>query len=174
MGGDAGVVSTPGLGSTFWLTAFLKARTSPKEPAQVARSDAEALIRERYRGCRVLLVDDEPVNLEVARYLLEDAGIIVDTAADGLEAVRRVQETIYAVILMDMQMPNLDGLEATRRIRQIAHYRDTPILAMTANAFVEDRQRCLEAGMNDFLGKPFDPEMMFSSLLAWLEHPSGA
>ena len=122
----------------------------------------------------VLVVDDEPMNIEIASCMMKNVGLCVDTAADGEKAIAMVRESSYAVILMDMQMPNLDGLEATRRIRQIAHYRDTPILAMTANAFVEDRQRCLEAGMNDFLGKPFDPEMMFSSLLAWLEHPSGA
>jgi PAS domain S-box-containing protein len=169
MGGNAGVKSTPGIGSTFWLSLCLKKGEHAPEQSPEATPDIESQIRHRYSGHRVLLVDDEPINLEVARFLLEDTGLLVDVAEDGLEAVRRSRETTYAIILMDMQMPNLDGLEAARQIRMLAAYQGTPILAMTANAFADDKVRCLEAGMDDFLIKPFQPELMFATLLKWLD-----
>ncbi len=169
MGGTAGVDSTPGQGSTFWFTARLK---EPKRPEAIAAptevADAEALIRQKYQGRAVLVVDDEPINREVAEILLQDTGLIVDKAADGSDAVAMAGKTVYAAILMDMQMPKLDGLEATRQIRALPGYRDTPIIAMTANAFAEDKARCLAAGMNDFLVKPFDTNTLFATLLKWL------
>jgi CheY-like chemotaxis protein len=174
MGGEVGVSSTPGIGSTFWFTAHLRKVERRKILATAAEVDAEALIRNRYQGSRILLVDDEPVNLEVARFLLEGVGLLVDTAEDGVEAVDRARRTDYVVILMDMQMPKVDGLEATRQIRELPGYRDTPILAMTANAFAEDRARCLEAGMNDSLIKPFDPDTLFSILIKYLDHRAKA
>ena len=168
MGGEAGVESEQGRGSVFWFTACLrKVLYSGIETAKSV--DAEARVRERHRGQRILLVDDEPVNLEVARMFLEDSGLIVDTAEDGQVAVNRARETEYALILMDMQMPRLDGLEATRQIRQLPNGRATPILAMTANAYVEDKARCLAAGMNDVLIKPFEPEALFSILIGYLD-----
>ena len=123
----------------------------------------------------MLVVDDEPVNLIVSQYLLEDGGLAVDTAQNGVEAISKVRTQRYAAILMDMQMPELNGLDATRKIREIDGYRDVPILAMTANAFAEDRARCLDAGMNDFIVKPVDPDQVFATLLKWLEQraPSG-
>lgn len=169
MGGDAGVESTPGVGSTFWFTARL-AKTAQRDDLEVpATTDAEALIRQHHRGRRVLLVDDEPINLEVARTVLDQSGLAVDTAEDGIEAVERARQTPYAVILMDMQMPRLDGLEATRQIRALPGHHATPILAMTANAFNEDKLRCFDAGMNDFLVKPFSPDQLFQTLHKWLE-----
>ena len=131
--------------------------------------DADTLIRQRYQGHRILLVDDEPINLEVARSLLENTGLVADTAEDGVEAVERATQTRYALILMDVQMPRLDGLQATRQIRALPAYRDVPILAMTANAFAEDKARCLAAGMIDTLIKPFSPTQLFAALIKHLE-----
>ena len=99
---------------------------------------------------------------------LGDAGLIVDVADDGQQALELARRQRYALILMDMQMPRLDGLVATRLIRATPGYATTPILAMTANAFTEDRRHCLEAGMNDFLTKPFNPDVLFAILLRWL------
>jgi len=117
---------------------------------------------------RILVVDDEPINREVTLSLLGDAGLLVDSAEDGSEAIRMAAETPYAAILMDMQMPVIDGLEATQQIRQLPGYAETPIIALTANAFSEDKARCLAAGMNDLVPKPFDPAVLFSTILRWL------
>lgn len=158
MGGEAGGESTPGTGSTFWFAISLKRTSESRPPLAPASTDAEIEILKRFCAARVLIVDDEPVNLAVSQCLLEEAGLLVDTAADGLQAVRKAQEASYALILMDMQMPNLNGLEATQQIRALPDYRETPILAMTANAYSEDKIRCFEAGMNDFLVKPIAPD----------------
>lgn len=107
----------------------------------------------------------EPINREVAKVQLEAAGLVVDMAEDGAKAIAMAQTTVYPVILMDMQMPKVDGLEATRRIRAIPGYRQTSIIAMTANALVEDKEHCFEAGMNDFLTKPFNPDTLFAVVL---------
>ena len=172
MSGEAGVQSTQGSGSTFWFTARLSKREGLSATAAARTAtviDAEQAIRQRYRGTRVLLVDDEPVNLLVSQSLLEDTGLVVETAEDGVQAIEQAQQMRYALILMDMQMPRINGLEATRRIRQLPGYEDTPILAMTANAFAEDKARCLAAGMNDVIVKPVSPDQFFSTLLRWLE-----
>jgi len=169
MGGETGVTSTPGVGSVFWFTARLAKTAGREELTAAPITDAEAVIRERFHGSRILLVDDEPINLDVARFVLEEADLLVDTADDGLAAIELAGKTPYAVILMDMQMPRLDGLAATRHLRSLPEHAQTPILAMTANAFSEDKARCLDAGMNDFLIKPFDPDLLFATLLKWLD-----
>ncbi len=168
MGGEVGVESTPGVGSKFWFTARLK-RGTEIAGAPPGSFDAEAEIRRRFSGWRVLVADDEPINREVALVQLEAAGLLVDQAVDGAEAVDMAVREAYAAILMDMQMPRLDGLEATRRIRAQSANVDTPIIAMTANAFAEDRTRCLAAGMSDFLAKPFVPDALFAAVLRGLE-----
>jgi len=165
MGGEVGVESTPGVGSTFWFAARLKKGSEVAATQSASAVDAETLIRQRHSGSRILVVDDEPMNREVAQMQLEAVGLVVDTAEDGAEAVTLAQEMVYMAIFMDMQMPNVNGLEATREIRQLPGYREIPIIAMTANAFAEDKARCLEAGMDDFLIKPFDPDTMFATLL---------
>jgi CheY-like chemotaxis protein len=174
MDGEAGVESVLGEGSTFWLTVSLKKPTGePNTLPATEEADAEKLLRLLFAGERVLVVDDEIMNFEITRIFLENCGLEVDSAEDGQQAIDMAKKTVYGAIMMDMQMPNLDGLASTQQIRELPRYRDTPIIAMTANAFVEDRERCLAAGMNDYLIKPFTPEALFAILLRWLSLRGG-
>jgi len=173
MGGEVGADSTPGIGSTFWFTARLRKGEEALVTQTVLDGDAETRLRQQYAGSRILVVDDEPINREVAKLQLEAVGLVVDMAEDGAESIALARKAVYAAIFMDMQMPVVNGLEATRQIRELAGYAQIPIIAMTANALPEDKVRCLAAGMNDFLIKPFDPAMMFAILLQWLAPHSG-
>ncbi len=171
MGGDVGVISQSGAGSTFWLTVrVLKETAAAVLPAPTFTQDsAEMRLRSAFAGTRILLTEDEPINREVSLMLLEDVGLAVDVAEDGAEAVEMAKNHRYALILMDMQMPTLNGVEATQLIRTLPGYERIPIIAMTANVFDEDRQACLEAGMVDHIGKPIRPEKLFETLLKWLQ-----
>ncbi len=174
MGGEVGVDSSPGLGSTFWFTAVLwKAEQSVEELAKAGDEEADQVIQRDHAGKRILLAEDEPINREVGLMLLEDVGLQVDLAEDGRQVVEKAGSGRYDVILMDMQMPVLDGLDATRQIRQIPGCAAIPILAMTANAFAENKDQCFEAGMNDFIPKPVMPEVLYETLLKWFEKGRG-
>jgi CheY-like chemotaxis protein len=169
MGGDAGCDSTPGVGSRFWFTVCLSSGTESKELGEGATENAaEELLRHRFAGRSVLLAEDNWVNREVVVELLEDQLLNVDVVEDGLAALERVAERNYDLVLMDVQMPGMDGLEATRRIRALPERSALPIIALTANAFAEDHQACLDAGMSDYLAKPVSPEKLFAMVLQWL------
>ncbi|WP_460890891.1 response regulator, partial [Ramlibacter alkalitolerans] len=118
------------------------------------------------RGARVLLVEDNPVNQQVASEILQEAGVAVQVAENGVHAVQRLQEDHFDVVLMDMQMPVMDGVTATGRIRELGLA--VPVIAMTANAMASDRERCLAAGMNDFVSKPIHPQELYRVVAGWL------
>ncbi|MDO8941245.1 MAG: CheR family methyltransferase [Methylicorpusculum sp.] len=173
MGGQAGATSVVGQGSTFWFTAWLSKgshKTGTRQLVDSSDDTAEQILRGQYAGTSLLLVEDEPINQAVGVILLEAAGFKVTVADNGEEALALAKQQLFALVIMDMQMPVMDGLEATRQIRLLDDWQNVPIIAMTANAFAEDRERCLQAGMNDYLSKPFDPANLCSRLLYWLEN----
>lgn len=172
MGGTVGVQSELGQGSTFWFSGCFRKGETHAMPSAPPSESAELTLLRQHAGKRVLLVEDEEVNQEIALLLLEDTGLIATLARNGEEALQIARRESFDLVLMDMQMPVMDGLEATRRLRLLPAYADIPIIAMTANAYAEDRQRCLAAGMNDFIAKPFMPETVFEQILWALSPPS--
>ena len=168
MGGQVGVDSRAGVGSTFWCRLRLP---NGNMPAAKPRDSDFGALDERWgpllRGVRVLVVDDNAVNQSVARELLEATGAQVTLAGDGQQALDLMQTLEVDCVLMDMQMPVMDGLEATRRLRAQERLRRLPIIAMTANASTQDRRACLAAGMNDFVSKPVEPKRLLDIVARW-------
>jgi signal transduction histidine kinase len=169
MGGDVGVSSTEGVGSRFSADVRLRLAAPMAATATEAVDDSSGkALRHSHAGRRILVVEDEPLNQEVVRFMLEDAGLVPEFASDGSLAVALAKERDFDLILMDVRMPVMNGLDATRAIRQLPGKATVPILAMTANAFGEDRDACFAAGMDAHIGKPFTPAVLYENLLLWL------
>jgi signal transduction histidine kinase len=170
MGGEVGVQSTLGQGSNFWFTGrFDKAGAADADATPtVADSVAEVDPRDRLAGRRILLAEDNELNQLVATSLLEHVGVVVRVAGNGREAMRLLGEEAFDAVLMDMRMPEVDGLEVTRWMRANATLSQVPVIAMTANASAEDRALCIAAGMNDFATKPVDPGQLYATLARWV------
>ena len=182
MGGRMWVESALGAGSTFHFTVALRRQTARERPGDASHELQPALAAaeptpmpdtSRLFGARILLVEDNDINQELANELLTSEGLLVDLAADGEEAIRMIGASTYDCVLMDCQMPVLDGYEATRRLRRDPRFGGLPIIAMTANAMAGDVQRALDAGMNDHIVKPLDVALMFTVLLKWVKPPAG-
>jgi signal transduction histidine kinase/CheY-like chemotaxis protein len=179
MGGEVGLQSAPGGGSLFWCTARLPPAPAAADAAELANNvDHEDFIQRlkgSLAGATLLVVDDNEVNRIVVREQLKLVGLEADEAQDGLRAVEMAKRADYDLILMDVQMPTLDGIEATRQIRTIDRYRNIPIIALTADAFKADRQRVMDAGMSDHLAKPLQARQLYAALAQWLapsRHPA--
>ena len=149
------------------LVRLIRRQAGRQPLVSTSPGESELLLRRRHDGQRVLLAEDNPVNREVAEELLSGTGLVVETAVDGERAVEMATTRSYDLVLMDMQMPGIDGIEATRILRRRLG-KALPIVAMTANAFGDDRAACMEAGMNDHIAKPVEPEVLYATLLRWL------
>lgn len=179
MGGEIGVKSRVGVGSTFWFTAFLDyAKTDQYEviASHVTENSGQKLKRYNLsiRPIRILLVDDNEFNQQVGSELLESVKCKITCVGDGQKALHFLNTEEVDCVLMDIQMPVMDGMEATRLLREQEKFQKLPIIAMTANALNEDRMQCLSIGMNDFIAKPFSPEILFATILRWITHPETA
>ncbi|MAY67220.1 MAG: hypothetical protein CMM77_08840 [Rhodospirillaceae bacterium] len=179
MGGEIGVESTEGKGSTFWFTVEVTVLSADQIEDHVSMHtplsmDAPSRHLAQISGMRVLLVEDNEINQQVAQEILGQAGMTVDIAGNGKVAVDMVSATPYDVVLMDLQMPLMDGYEATRIIRADTRHKDLPIIAMTAHAMSSERDKCLAVGMNDHVTKPIDPNRLYAVLASCSSRPASA
>jgi len=177
MGGDITAESKPGEGSIFSFTVKMKrSKTDFSKMNQLNVNEDKAKINAMFKDQRILLVEDIEINREIVLALLEPTLAEIDCAENGIVAVRMFEKSPqrYDLILMDVQMPEMDGYQTTRAIRVInaPNAAKIPIIAMTANVFREDVEKCLEAGMNDHIGKPINQDEMLEKLHRWL-YPSG-
>jgi CheY-like chemotaxis protein len=169
MGGEIWVKSEAGLGSSFYFTVkFRKMESNSLESVHtktmIDQEDLEAL-----RGSRILLVEDNKINQLVVMGMLEDLGINVDIAENGQEALTRVQTILYDLILMDLQIPVMDGFEASKAIRRISEYKEVPIIALSAAVMQKDKELTAEVGMNAHLSKPIDNDRLIMTLIQWIK-----
>ena len=177
MNGEISCVSNPGGGATFTFT--IAAGVPPQEQAQTGGTFVLSTVEHKeprrpedrvahLRGMRILVVEDNDINQIIAEELLEGAGFVVDLAANGKEAIRKIEENSYALVFMDIQMPEMDGLTAVTRIRENHRFDALPIVAMTAHAMVGDKEKSLAVGMNDHITKPLDAAEVFATIAKWL------
>ena len=170
MDGEVGVKSTNGVGSTFWASIQVGLPLAEPDAGTVPRPVPTLVSHTvRFDGARILLAEDNLLNQQIAREMLEEAGAIVTLASDGKEAIDRASSAPFDCILMDVRMPGIDGLQATEALRSLQMTAELPIIAMTANAMVEDRDECLRVGMNDFIPKPVNPEQFLQILGKWIK-----
>jgi len=172
MGGEVGAVSATNVGSTFWFVCRFDTAASPARVEDRDTDPQHAI--EALRGKRILVVDDNDFNQEVASDLLKDVAVDVALAGHGAQALEALRSSHFDAVLMDVQMPVMDGLEATRHIRNDPNLSKTIVIAMTANAGAEDRERCIAAGMNEVLTKPIDPDLLFVTLAHWIGKPQSS
>ena len=170
MGGTVGVESTYGQGSTFWFEVTLERGhgVDVADGAIRVPMPKDVQLRSRHRGARILLAEDNAVNVEVVLELLQSVDMDVTVATNGKQALNAAMREKFDLVLMDVQMPEMNGIEATVAIRGVTGWERIPIVALTANAFAEDRRACTEAGMNDVITKPVEPERLYATLEHWL------
>jgi len=176
MGGEAGFESDEGKGSRFWFEVQLgdatdQAPPTPSDPFSDPNA-VESHLLENHGSARILLAEDNKINQDIIQGMLADVELQPRVAMNGLQAVEAANFEKFDLILMDIQMPMMNGFEATQIVRNSSLNRTTPIIALTANAYPEDKEKCLSAGMNDFISKPIYPDVFYRTLLTWLQRPS--